>query len=229
MGLFNYDSGIMRFLSRMADLVVLNLLMIVFSLPIVTTGAAITAGHYAALKIRRGEGYVFRNFWKSFKENIKQSTGIWLILVVHLWVASIALNVLRAMGGTVGTVLQGIITGMLIMTLLGYMWIFPVQSKFVNTVKGTIKNSFLLAFKHLFRTLLMVLISAVPYVLLMILSLRWYSILLLFGASLPTYWCAMTYDKAFEKLEDMIKERENATSEEDSETVVEQIAVANEE
>ena len=41
--LFDLDSPLMRVLSKMADLMILNLLMIVLCLPIVTAGAALCA------------------------------------------------------------------------------------------------------------------------------------------------------------------------------------------
>ena len=40
---FSMDSPVMRFLSRVCDLIILNLLAIVCSIPIVTIGAYITA------------------------------------------------------------------------------------------------------------------------------------------------------------------------------------------
>ena len=68
MGFLNYNGPFNQFLSKMMQLIILNLAMILFSIPLVTCGAVITAGHYAALKICRGEGYVIPNFWESFKE-----------------------------------------------------------------------------------------------------------------------------------------------------------------
>ena len=80
--LFDYDHPFLRLLSRIADLFVLNLMTLVLCLPIITIGASITAAHYTALKLHRGENYVMPNFWKSFKENFKQSTIIWMIFVL---------------------------------------------------------------------------------------------------------------------------------------------------
>ena len=80
---FNMDSPIMRFLSRVCDLIILNLLTIVCCIPVFTAGASITALFSVTLKMVKGEeSYIVRGFFKGFKENFKQSTIIWLIIAV---------------------------------------------------------------------------------------------------------------------------------------------------
>ena len=41
--LFNLDNPVMQFLSRVADIMLLNMLTLVCSLPIITAGAALSA------------------------------------------------------------------------------------------------------------------------------------------------------------------------------------------
>ena len=90
MGAFHPDSEFMQALSRVADYVILNVLCVLFSLPVITAGAAMTAKYYVSMKIVRGEEpAVWQAFWKSFRENFKQATGIWIpalaILLVLAW------------------------------------------------------------------------------------------------------------------------------------------------
>ena len=81
--LFNLDSPLMSGLSKVADLIWLNILAFIFCIPVVTIGASITALNYVALKMVRNEdGYVTRAFFKSFKQNFKQATIIWLIMLL---------------------------------------------------------------------------------------------------------------------------------------------------
>ena len=83
MKFFQLDSPLMNFLNRMADLMWLNILTMVCCIPIFTAGSAITALHYMALKIVRNEEcYITRGYFKSFKENFKQATAIWMIILV---------------------------------------------------------------------------------------------------------------------------------------------------
>ena len=83
--IFDMDSPVMRFLNRVADLLMLNILMIFCCIPVITIGASFTAMHYVILKMVRGEeGYLFRGFFKSFVRNFKQATLIWLIMLLAM-------------------------------------------------------------------------------------------------------------------------------------------------
>lgn len=210
MKFLGYDSPIMSFLSRMADLLFLNVLTLIFSIPLITIGAATTAAHYTALKIHREEGHVWSCFWKSFKMNLKQSTGIWLIFVVYSVVSVVAYLVYGNIGSKVASAGQGVLMATLIFAAFVYAWVMPLQSRFVNTIGVTFKNAFYMAFRYFFRTLLMVICNALPVglflLIFLVLGLRGFSIWLVFGISVPIYWCALLYDKIFEKLEDMILE-----------------------
>lgn len=81
--LFDMNNPIWRFMGRLADMFFLTLLWAVCSLPIITAGAATVSLYYVTLKVAEGkEGYLFRNFFRSFKENFRQSTLIWLIVLI---------------------------------------------------------------------------------------------------------------------------------------------------
>ena len=83
MKLFNYDSPFWSFMSRLADLIILNLLWIVFCVPVVTIGASTTAMYRVTLNMVRGEGSgVVRMFWDAFRLNLKQAVLIFLILLI---------------------------------------------------------------------------------------------------------------------------------------------------
>ena len=55
MKLFNLDSPVMVFLSKVANLMILNVLTIICCIPIFTAGAAITALYYVTIKMARGD------------------------------------------------------------------------------------------------------------------------------------------------------------------------------
>lgn len=202
MSLFRVDNPVIQLLGKLMQLVLLNLLMLLCSLPVVTIGAAITAGHYTALKIRRNEGYVLQNFWNSFKENLLQATVLWIVILVNAGIAFGAYRVAGLVGGTVGSLIMVVIIAMFIVTLFCYMWLYPLLSKFRNTIWMTMKNAYILSFRYLFRTLYMVMVTLIPIILLEALTLNWYiALFLLFGLSLPTYWSVLMYDKVFESIE----------------------------
>jgi len=70
---FDSNNPVMRFLSRLVDLVILNVVTLVYSLPLITAGGAFTAMNYVLLHLHRGdETYIIRMFRKSFRENFRQ-------------------------------------------------------------------------------------------------------------------------------------------------------------
>ena len=60
----------------------------------------------------------------------------------------------------------------------------------------------------------MLIINLLPVVLAFVLTFQWYSLLIMFGFSAPTYLCAMLYDKKFEELEEMILQSQAEESQE---------------
>ena len=62
--LFNYDNPVWRFIGKFWDVLVVNLLWIICSIPIVTIGASTTAMYYVTLRLDRDEdGYTIRSFF----------------------------------------------------------------------------------------------------------------------------------------------------------------------
>ena len=81
--IFSLDSPLFSFLNKVADLILLNILTMICCLPIITIGASMTALHYVVLKmVRDEESYIVRSYFKSFRQNFKQATIIWLILLL---------------------------------------------------------------------------------------------------------------------------------------------------
>ena len=81
-GIFNYDNPVWRFIGKLGDLIILNILWIVCSIPVFTAGASTTAVYYVTLKLVRDEDdSTIRSFFRSFKSNFKQATAKWLILL----------------------------------------------------------------------------------------------------------------------------------------------------
>ena len=109
-GIFNLDSPLMQGLGKFADLMILNFLAMICCIPIFTIGASITALHYMSLKIVRGEEcYIAKGFFKSFTQNFKQATVIWLVLLLAIVILAGDFLVLKHSGMEFHIVLKVII------------------------------------------------------------------------------------------------------------------------
>ena len=92
--MFSIEGKFFGAISRLGDLVILNILFLACSIPIVTIGASITAMYSVTKKMaEEREGYILKSFFKAFKENFRQSTVMWLILLICGMVVSVDLYI----------------------------------------------------------------------------------------------------------------------------------------
>ena len=83
----NYDNIFIRMLSRVGDAMLLSILFVLSCVPIITIGAAFTSLYYTAMKgISGDDGYIWKFYTRSFKQNFKQATGMWLLFLVSFFV-----------------------------------------------------------------------------------------------------------------------------------------------
>ena len=204
--LFDLDSPVMRFLNRVADLIILNILMIICCIPIITVGAACTAMHYVLLKmVRDEEGYLIRGFFKSFVQNFKQATLIWIFMLLALVVFVGDWLIFRTSGDRFPKALVIGVTAIGIIVLMVAMYVFPLLARFDNSIRNTVRNAALLAIGNLPKTLLMIVIYAGPLVIAYF-SAYSYVFIFMFGISLPAYGAAWLYSNIFKKLEPEVEQ-----------------------
>lgn len=200
-GFFAIDSPVMRFLNRMADLLMLNFLMIFCCIPVITTGAAFTAMFYVLLKmVRKEEGYLFKGFFKSFKQNFRQATILWLLMLLIAAVYVGDYLIYTYSGLEIPKVVMVLILAIVIIVAAVAVYIFPVLARFDNTVKNTVKNSFLMAFLNLPKTFLLMLLTLLPIAILFLFP-QYGIVVIMFGISLPAYLSAYICSGIFKKFE----------------------------
>ena len=204
--LFNLDSPIMRALSRMTDLLVLNLVTLVCCIPIVTIGASFTACHYVTLKMaRHEESYVIRSFFKSFRQNFKQATVLWILLLLVVAILAGDIYILNNIEFEYSEPLKIAIMVVGVMVLFTATFLFPTQAKFDNKIRHTIKNAFVISVLQFPKTITMILLNVVPFLILFVIQIAPLSFM--FGFSVPALLAAYMYSPFFEKLETQIIEK----------------------
>ena len=145
-GFFNYDNPVWRFVGRIWDLFILNLLWVICSIPIITFGAATTAMYYCTLKVAkdRDSGGMFRMFFHSFKDNIKQSTLIWIVMAVTGGILFFDIRFFSIYAPIQNTFIRMIIFTvtcfLMLLWLFIFLYVFPIQAKFVYVNQASNKN-----------------------------------------------------------------------------------------
>lgn len=153
--MFEYDGRLFRVLSFFADMIILQLIWVVFSLPLVTMGASTTAAYYAAMKkLEFEEGHIWSNFLRAFRSNFGQATKLWLMALAAGAVLAGDLVFSRSLGGALGTGMMVFFTPFALLFLFTLIYLFPVLAKFENTLMRTVKNAFLMSLANIPYTLL---------------------------------------------------------------------------
>lgn len=187
MKLFQLDGPVYSILSRIADFLILSILYVVCCLPVVTIGAATTALAYASIKAVEQEGYPAGNFFKSFKMNFRQATLIWLPAIVFFGVIILNMfmmlpDIEQSMASQVIFVLN---TTLLVVTAFVFAMVFPLLSRFQNTILQTIANAFIMTARCLPCALAAALATYLPLLLILIFPM--------FTIYIITFWCLLGF------------------------------------
>ena len=205
--IFNFDSPLVNLIFRIADLIVLNLITLICMIPIITIGPALKALAFTSLKmVREEDGSVVKTFWRNFKLNFVQSMLLGFICLAALFVILgdiYALVMLKSMFSWVAIVASAIAITIALITLL---YAIPMQGRFLNKIKDTLKNAFWLALIKLPHSLVMLLCWLLLPVAYYLISENFLPLLLTLGLSLPAYLNAMVYEPFFEEIEERIKQ-----------------------
>lgn len=164
MKFFSVESPLYKFLSKFLDVLKLNFLWVLFSIPVITAGASTVAAMSVALKMTDDEeGYIGKSFIKAFKENWKQGTLLWIITVVAVYAIYMDFQLFEAVDDNP---IIFLIIGMVSVALaiVALLYSYPLAARYENTLINTIQNSINISRKYFGRTLLLVIVIAVEYI-----------------------------------------------------------------
>ena len=166
-GIFSFDSPLMEFLGKAADVMILSILWLLGCLPVLTVGTSTTALYYASMKAIRDEGRVTANFFKSYRMNLKQSITAELILLAVLYIFYIDIQVVLAVEGTWKALAGGLFGSLLFLFLAFVSYLFPLLSRFVYTYKDWFRNTLLMSLLNLPITVVILFFNLTPVFLLL--------------------------------------------------------------
>lgn len=187
-GFFSLESPIYRFMSRLFDILKLNILWMLCSgvaevfllqyflvaggleayyflsyLPLVLIGAATTAAFSITLRmVDEQEGYILKAFLNAYFENFKKGTVIGIVAVIAAYAIWLDFQFYRAAESVGQSSLGYLIIGIVafLMAFMHLIYAFPLQARYENTVFHTLRNSYSIAVKFFIRTILLFAVTA---------------------------------------------------------------------
>lgn len=163
MNLLNENNVVHIFLNKIGDIILVNLLFILCSIPVVTIGPSLTALYHCMLRtVKDNNNGTAKTFFRAFKENFRQSFLIWLAILAAAFILTTNALFLREHPGSLSQILLYGTYAALVLLFVFFLYIFPVIAAFANTLKALSRNAFLLAFMHFPTTLAMAVLTVFP-------------------------------------------------------------------
>lgn len=160
--IFSADGILITIISKIGQIILVNILWLLCCLPVITIGASTAAMYYSLIKsVRRGRGYPTKEFFAAFKRMLLSGSiiTVFLILVSVL----IYFGVTRASEGESGIVISSMIllAGAGILVACIYIYLFPNLSRFTTGIGRQYMMSLYMSIRHVRTTLLLILGYAV--------------------------------------------------------------------
>lgn len=199
---FNPDNMVFRFMGRLSDLMILNFLWIICSIPIFTIGASTTALYSVTLELaKENEDYIIKSFFKSFKKNFKNSTLLWLCILGISILLTVNCIFWPRFNSFLSYFVMAFVMFFIFLLLIISPYIFVILSISKLSIKHIIKKSFLLSMKHLPYSFVITLLGIVfliasimfPFVIIL---------MLLIGFALESYISAYIFNVVLNKYYD---------------------------
>lgn len=204
--LFNMESKFVQFLAMLGNLVILNLLWLITSLPIITIGASTTAMYSVVFKYAdNSDDEVIKPFFRAFASNFKQSTLIWLPMCLVAVLLVIDGYYLISHANDVSTPFLWVpFFVVLLVLMVTTAHVFPQIARYDVDTRTALHNTLLMSLLHLFQTVGIVGLNLLPWILMLFLpelvaytGIFW----VMFGASAIAYFNAKVLLKMYKKHE----------------------------
>lgn len=204
------ENIIVKIITYIANLVILNVLFLIFSIPVFTCGAAISALYSMVCELKEGETVVVRGFFKAFKEQFKQATKSWVILMVPGIFLFFEANLLLQIESQIPSFIYACVLIPCIAYFCYLPWVFIQPVYFYCTQRQQFKNAFLFALQRFPQTMVMAALQLFPvWVFLMktVTFIRVWPLWIFLYYSLSWSVCAILTDSFMKHLQELLKEK----------------------
>ena len=157
---FSPDGELSRILSVVFDIIIIGIIWFICSLPLITIAASTTAAYYTMAKVvRAGSGYMLREFFHSFRQNLKQALLPGLVYVICFLVLSLDIFYVYNNRSALNDSLFIILSGIAVLIIFATIYFPPMLSRFDKSVKELTFMAFVSAFRFLPITMLCVIVA----------------------------------------------------------------------
>lgn len=150
---FGPDGILYKIIQGLVNIVKVNFLWMIFSLPIVTLGGATIAASEVCMQLAGGEeGYVGRTFIKSFRRNFKVGIPYGLLFLLCCYVVWLDFSLFDQIeGNPIILLIMGMVAAFVFIWM--FLFAFALQARYENTFFRTLKNSAAICTRYFVRTL----------------------------------------------------------------------------
>ena len=195
------DNVVLRFLNKMTDMFLLNILFLVCSIPIITIGASLTAMYAVNLRsVRYGDGYVVKTFFTSFKQSFKQATLAWILFLCMALLLFVDYRFWQQVDfGMFSNIMKIVSLTFIIIVSMIFQWLFPVIAKMDDSFGKQVKNAAAMAVGYFVPST--VLCMAITYGTVYFVYSNFAAMVVMFmiGFSVVTYVQSFFFYKVFSK------------------------------
>lgn len=156
------DNPLMRFVDSISGMIFLSIFWVIGYIPVLTAGASTAALYYAAIRAIRGEGSPKKNFFKSYRENLKQAVLAELVLLA---LAALLYGIMRAaasMDGGPAAILHVLAAALLLFCVIVTGYIFPLLARFDQSTPALFRNAFLISLSNFPYTVAVTILNLIP-------------------------------------------------------------------
>lgn len=160
------DSSFGKVMTKIGIIIGANLLFVIVSLPVVTMGAAWAALLHVMFKVLRGTETLnpIKMFWTGLKQNFKQATIAWLIIIAVVFIGWVDIRFLLHTGGSMVNFRYAIFAVGVVL-LIGAIYLFPTMVAFSNKLSVLFRSAYYFALKKPLKLIVLLFFYVVPMLL----------------------------------------------------------------
>ena len=203
--MFQPDSLLIRFLTKICDLLFLNIMFVLSCATVVFSGAAVTSLYAVTLKMIRGQDYApVKDFLRALRENFLPSFSSAILLFMDVTLLAILRAALYAETLLMPPTLFVLLAIIAIFLTALLSWLFPLLARFENTVSRHLNNAVRLSLVNLPVTFLLTAVNLLPLLLCLLIPPSLgvvFAFWLLFGFAAGAWVNSFYLNRIFEALQ----------------------------